>query len=389
MTRRFEEIYPIEDSYRRFDPRNTAFRRAAQARTGSTDEAYNGESGKVARIQGGQPGFSLLDYTFKDAAFTVAHASGSGHGHMNSGFYSWNPLGATHKPDKVPRWQTSPEEASRVVAKAARYYGAAGVGFCTLDRRWVYSHDLHGREIVFEDVDRWYETDEKVVIPESHRYVIALTVPMEFEEMRYAPTALNPTSNIGYSRMPVLVGTVAEFIRGLGWQAIPCGNDTALSVPIAIQAGLGHAGRHGRLITWERGPMVRICKIFTDLPLATSPLAPEGIIEFCEVCKKCARLCPDGSITMGERGYTGYSEANNPGVFKWYTDEDGCLRYWREVGTGCAICFRVCSFTKPNTTLHRFIKWFIRHVPQLNKLWVWSDDLLGYGGESDPKEYWR
>ena len=389
MTRKFEEIYPVKDSYKRFDPRNTAFRRAERATTGLLEEAYDSDSGKVARIREGQPGFSLLDYAFKDAAFTVAHASKSGHGHMNSGLYSWNPLGATNKPEEIPRWHASPVEASRVVTKAAKYYGAVGVGFCILDRRWVYSHDLQGREILFEDVEEWYETDEKVVIPESHRYVIALTVPMEFEEIQYAPAALNPTSNMGYSRMPMLASTVAEFIRGLGWHAIPCGNDTALSVPIAIQAGLGHVGRHSRLITWERGSMVRICKVFTDLPLAPSPMAPDGIIEFCEVCKKCARLCPSGSITMGERGYIGLSEANNPGVFKWYADEDECLRYWREVGTGCAICFRVCSFTKPNTSLHRLIKWFIRHIPMLNRLWVWSDDLLDYSRQADPKEYWR
>ncbi len=82
----------------------------------------------------------------------------------------------------------------------------------------------------------------------------------------------------------------------------------------AIQAGLGHAGRHGRLITWNEGPMVRIAKIFTDLPLAPSPMAPEGIIEYCEVCKKCAKHCPSQSIPLGPRTFEGHTEANNPGI---------------------------------------------------------------------------
>jgi ABC-type phosphate/phosphonate transport system ATPase subunit len=37
-------------------------------------------------------------------------------------------------------------------------------------------------------------TVEKIVIPENHRWVIAIPVPIEVEEMIYAPAALNPKS---------------------------------------------------------------------------------------------------------------------------------------------------------------------------------------------------
>jgi len=147
-------------------------------------------------------------------------------------------------------------------------------------------------------------------------------------------------------------------------------------------------GRMGRLITWKYGPLVRICKVFTDLPLAPSPQAPGGIIEYCELCKKCAHHCPSKSVPDGPRTWEGHSEANNPGVLKWYCDEEACLRYWSEVGTGCSICFRVCSFTKPDKWHHRLVKWFIRTIPQLNGFWVWTDDLFGYGKMSDPLKYW-
>jgi reductive dehalogenase len=285
-------------------------------------------------------------------------------------------------------WEESPEQTSKVLEKVSKYFGAAQIGFCELDRRWVFSHDRGGKEIVFEDVDNWYSTAKKMVIPKSHRNVIVLTLPMEFEEFQYAPTPLNITSNMGYSRMAILAGTIAEFIRGLGWNAIPCGNDTAISVPLAIQAGLGHMGRHGRLITWEHGSLVRICKIFTDLPVQYSQLAPTGIIEFCEVCQRCATKCPVQAIPEDERTYQGVSEANNPGVYKWFIDADECLRYWREIGSGCAICFRVCPFTKPNTAIHRLVKWFIRKTPALNRFWVWSDKVMGYGKLKDPNKYW-
>jgi len=337
----------------------------------------------------GTPGFTLVDYAFRDAALTTAQASHSGRGQMNSGFYSWSPLGVTNKPEGIQKWEASPEEASRVLTKAARYYGAVDVGFCDLDKRWIYSHTYDGRPIVFEDVDEGYVTREKAVLPNSHKWVIAITVPMEVEEMMYSPAALNPVSSMGYSRMPVVAGSLAEFIRGIGYHAIPCGNDTALSIPIAVEAGLGHVGRQGRLITWKEGPMVRICKIFTDLSLTPSPPAPKGIIEFCEVCEKCAKHCPSNSIPLGPRTYEGYSEANNPGAYKWYCNADTCLGYWREMATSCAICFRVCNFTKPPGLSHNVVKWFIRNIPQLNRFWVWADDLMGYGKMADPKEYWQ
>ncbi len=378
----FEEVYPVKDSYERFDSRKTSFAQDRRRR-GTTKLGYANEAGKVERIRKETTGYSLVDYAFKDAASTY-----TGRG-MNTGYYSWSPLGVTHKPEVIPRWEASPEEASKVVTKAARFYGAYDVGFCELDRRWIYTHVSDGRPIVFEDVEEGYLNDEKVVIPNSHRWVVALLVPMEFIENSYAPTPIEVTSNMGYSRMHVLAGTVAEFIRGLGWHAIPCGNDTALSVPIAIQAGLGHMGRMGRLITWGRGPLVRICKVFTDLPLAPSPLAPGGIIEYCEVCEKCARECPSESIPRGPRTYEGPKESNNNGVLKWYCDEDSCLKYWYEVGTGCSICFRCCSFTKRDNALHGAVKWFIRNIPQLNRLWAWTDDFLGYGKISEPNKYWE
>jgi len=353
----FEEYYPVSEDYKRFDQRNTAFsvkRRVYGA------ELFSYTKKVWDKMREDIPGFGHPDISFKNAAQTADH------GEMNSGYYSWEPLGVSVKPDDVPRWERTPEEHAKVVRKAALYYGAVKVGFTTLDKRWVYSHTSKGVPIVFEDVEKPYVGEDKVVIPESYRYVVALALPMEFNENSYAPTTLEVTSNMGYARMHVTTGTLAEFIRGLGWNAIPCGNDTALSVPIAIQAGLGHVGRNGRLITWERGPLVRISKIFTDMPLPQSPPAPSGIIEFCEVCEKCAKHCPSQSIPFGPRGWEPVNESNNPGVFKWYCDEQSCFEYWHEVATGCSICFRVCSFTKKKG----------------------SDDLLGYGRMSDPRKYW-
>jgi len=66
--------------------------------------------------------------------------------------------------------------------------------------------------------------------------------------------------------MAFVATSLAEFIRLLGHDAIPAGNDMALSIPLAVDAGLGELGRNGLLITKEFGPRLRLCKVFTNLP---------------------------------------------------------------------------------------------------------------------------
>jgi hypothetical protein len=90
---------------------------------------------------------------------------------------------------------------------------------------------------------------------------------------------------LGYSRMAVTSGSLAEFLRALGYIGIPSGNDTALSVPYAIAAGLGEYSRMGLLITPEYGPRVRLAKVFTDAPLVPDRPIRFGVYEFCQKCK--------------------------------------------------------------------------------------------------------
>ena len=157
----FEETYPTRDDYTRFHQGNTSFMRARKL----GKRGYSDPEAKLRRIRNNLPGFSIVDYAFSGAALTAAQTSRSGRGNQNSGFYSWSPLGVSRKPEGVPRWEGTPEDASRIVSKAGRYYGAAGIGFTELDKRWVYSHNTDGRPIVFEDVEEGNVTEEKAVIP--------------------------------------------------------------------------------------------------------------------------------------------------------------------------------------------------------------------------------
>jgi len=382
--KKFDETYPTRDELKRFDARETAFGQALK-KTGQM-LSFVSPQDRANTIKKKRPGFSLKDYALHNAAGMYETPMGERHT-QDAGFYKWSGLGAAKEYPGIDRWDGTPNEAAQIVTKAAMFYGAGNVGFAELDKRWIYSHSRYGKKIVFEDVEEGYSTDEKAVIPESHRWVIALTVPMDLDNFSYAPSATESASGLGYSKMHFLGGMMAEFIRGLGYHAVPCGNDTGLSVPIAIQAGLGHLGRHGRLITWKYGSMVRILKVFTDLPLEPSPQAPSGIIEYCEVCKKCSKHCPSQAIPEGSRTWEPVCNANNPGAFKWYCDAEKCLDYWNQIEMGCGICFRVCAFNKEPGLIHDVVKWFIRKTPFMNQFFAWTDDLLGYGKQRDPNKF--
>jgi reductive dehalogenase len=382
----FDELYPCKLSYKRFDQRNTSFGQSIK-KTGKV-VLFGEEEYRSIKIRQKIPGFSLFEYAFNGAAGLYEYPKDS-MDTQSTAYYNWQSIGYVKKPKNIPRWEGSPDEAARIISKVAKFFGAFSVGFTRLDKRWFYTHSRYGRPLEFDDeIDEGYVTDEKAVFPLKHKYVIVLAISMEYEEFMHSPTQLEVSTNMGYSRMHHLAGQIAEFIRGLGWHATPMGNDTAMSVPIAIQAGLGHAGRHGRLITWERGPLVRLMKIFTDLPLPQSKVAHPSIINFCESCKKCAIHCPVQAIPYGPRTYEAVCQANNPGFLKWYGDEEVCLEYWNKVGSSCSICFRTCSFTKPKGLIHEVVKWFIKNIPVLNNFWIWSDDMMGYGQPHDPNKYW-
>ncbi len=387
------EVHQVLPNYRRFDERNIIFERSFRDQSSPAFKALTKmRQSELRHIERKDSGLELLDFALSHASFAVAEASDSNRGAQNRGFYSWTSKWKTESPLRKQSFNinSNPEDASSIVKRAAERFGAGLVGICKLDRRWVYSHNRSGQEIVFEDVEEGYETEEKMVIPNSHEYVIVMAVEMEMEEIRHSPSAISSAvTSKGYSKMSALALSVAEFIRGLGWHAIPCGNDTALSVPLGIDAGLGQQGRHARLITEKYGPSVRICKIFTDLPLATDKPVDIGVTEFCEVCKKCAIKCPAKALPMEGRTYEGTSRSNNPGVLKWYENPDRCLDYWGKLGTSCTICFRVCPFTKPPTRIHGISRWLIKHVPRLDPLFVWLDDVMRYGAPANPKEFWE
>jgi epoxyqueuosine reductase len=270
-------------------------------------------------------------------------------------------------------------EMSRIIKKVSKHAGADLVGICELDRRWVYSHS-------FNMITR---ESKAIEIPSEIKYAIAFAVEMDYDMIKTSPTTIaGAGTGLGYSKHAYTAGILAEFIRNLGYKAIPCGNDTGLSIPIAIDAGLGELGRNGLLITKEFGPRVRLAKVLTDLPLQTDTPIEFGVTEFCEKCGKCARYCPGQAIMYGEMTDKPHNISNSSGQIKWPINAEKCLSFWAGSGSTCANCIRVCPFNKEPGLLHTLVKWGVKNTPWLDSLFVKSDDLFGYHKQLGPAEFW-
>jgi reductive dehalogenase len=266
-----------------------------------------------------------------------------------------------------------------MVKRAARFFGGALAGVCELDERWLYSHVVNVRT----------QEHKRLELPEGVRYAIAIAVEMDHSLLQASPTAAaSPATGLGYSKMAFISGLLARFIRGLGYRAIPSGNDTALSIPIAIEAGLGELGRHGILITEKYGPRVRLCKVFTDMPLVPDKPVFFGVEEFCRTCKKCADDCPSRAIPFGEKSTQVPTRSNNPGVLKWTIDPEQCFKYWIANHTECSNCIRVCPFNQPPGWHHDLVRAIVKRTTLFNRFLLRMDGLFGYGDQIDPQSIW-
>jgi len=360
--------YTLRDDIQRFSSNNTVFRRV-----GWDPNCIGYRRGMLEpvaeRIASGQSGFSRVDY----AAFAAAWTFQNHFGHevyndrvMDTGFMK--------RLVSMPRHEVEdPSLMSRQVKKVAKLFGASSVGIAPLNRLWLYK-----------------ESDQEV--GPDYENVIVCALEMDYDAIMTSPAAsCSAATGNAYSRMVFTAASLAQFIRALGWKARASGNDSGLSVPMAIEAGLGEAGRHGFLITPAYGPRVRLCKVFTDLPLAPDHPISFGVTEFCEVCNKCADDCPPGAITRGARTYDGVCASNNPGALKWYVHVEKCYDFWCDNGAECSNCIRSCPFNKPQSWIHDMARAPVRaKSAALDRALAAMDDLMGYGNQKDPvRNYWN
>ncbi len=259
--------------------------------------------------------------------------------------------------------EISPEKFCKTITEFAKFYGACDVSFLKLKPHHFYSHN--GRH-----ASNWGNTTAQ-----TDKTAISLVVPMRVEMLKEAPTSsVLQESAQKYVEAAKVSNIVAGFIRNFGFNA-RAHNDAnydILCVPIAVESGLGELSRMGLLMHKIHGPCVRLAVVTTDADLpetiVDSPLYME---EFCRICKKCADNCPSGSVTHDD-------EPSSRNIRHWSIQQEKCFSYWKTIGSDCGLCIGVCPYTKPDTLIHKFVRFYISRNAINQRIALFMDDFL-YG----------
>ena len=239
------------------------------------------------------------------------------------------------------RRSLSPERAAEKVKGFARHLGADLVRIGPLDPPNVYTHV--GK--TWGDPARGWGQPIEV----THRNAISIAVGLNPSMLSSGPVLPEVVEVMRvYVRLATIAVTLAGYVRALGYsaraQVMP--NYQVLTVPVAIDAGMGELGRHGLMITKELGSALKLATVTTELPMAFDQPRDIGVAEFCRDCRICAESCPGGAISRGE-------QTVRDGVRKWRINPEACFSVWNTTGTDCGVCLASCPWTNPRTAFHR------------------------------------
>lgn len=254
------------------------------------------------------------------------------------------------------------ERFTQTIREIAHYYGAVDLGITGLKSYHFYSHAGRHRE------------DYGKRIESKHRSAIVIIVAMDAKRLKQAPAvdALLESSR-RYVESAKIAHIIAEYIRSFGYDARAHVDSQyeVLCVPLASDAGLGEVGRIGLSIHPVYGPCVRIAVVTTELEMTETKGTDYHIRTFCRICKKCAESCPVGAISERAKTFSRNFE-------HFSVRQESCYSFWKDVGTDCGVCIRVCPYTKPNTMFHRIARFYVSRNPVNQRIGLLIDNLM-YG----------
>jgi len=266
-----------------------------------------------------------------------------------------------------------PEQISRHIKELAYFLRADAVGICKLPPYAVFSHSFPNGEPITLD----------------HKYAVGVLIDQDWktaEAFNGYDWISNSMSFLGYSTTGFIACIIADYIRRLGYpaRAHHARNYQVVVPPILLWAGLGEMCRIGDCVLNPfLGPRFKAAVVTTDLPLAPDKPIDVGVQDFCTKCKKCARECPSGAISSGDKVMVN-------GYEHWPTDIEKCtrMRTGNPKGSGCGRCIKVCPWNKPYTPVHRAVGWAVRHSGLARSVATWADDVMGYGKPRPENKWW-
>ena len=224
-----------------------------------------------------------------------------------------------------------PEDFTRKLKGLAELYGAKLTGVAELDESYYYTYRGRTDEIYGEKVEPQLPYTFVFAVEMNPAYIN--TAPLLSESIEVTK---------GYLDTAIIGMILAYYIKSLGYEARNHMDGNYLMVlPLAGKAaGLGDIGRHALLVTPEYGSRIRLGAITTDMPLLKSQPSLLNIRNFCQICGRCAKLCPSKAISDKP-------PKSIDGVERWQTNQALCFKKWMDFGTDCGICIASCPFSLP------------------------------------------
>ena len=281
----------------------------------------------------------------------------------------------------LQRQEAKPEEAELPDDLVARsnhlkalctFLDADIVGICEVPEYAWYSHNLDG-----------------TAIEPRHKYAIVMLIDQGYETMAGSSGddwISASQSYRAYLRGAEVATVVSGYLNELGYEAQAHTNSDSdvLHIPLTLLAGLGELSRIGEVVLNPfLGPRFKTSIVTTNLELAVDKPIDFNLQKFCESCLKCARECPCGAISFGDKVmFNGYE--------MWKPDVEACVRYRvsNPAGSGCGRCMKVCHFNKKGLLQHRIALWLAMNVSAAHKLLIWLDDVLDYGQRVADWRWW-
>ncbi len=267
---------------------------------------------------------------------------------------------------------SEPQKNADDLKALAYHLGGDMVGVCEVPTYAWYSHRGDGS-----------------VIQPRHKYAVVILLDQGYETMEGASGddwVSGAQSMRAYMRGAQIAGVMATHLRSLGHSARSHTNSDSevLHIPLVLRAGLGELSRIGELVLNPFvGPRFKSVVLTTDMELVPDKHVDFGLQDFCNKCTKCARECPCGAISFGDKVMFNGAEMWKPDVEKCTKYRLGNLR-----GAACGRCMKTCPYNIEGVLSERFFLWLAIKAP-FTRAWIARlDDRVGNGSINPIKKWW-
>jgi reductive dehalogenase len=337
----------ITDSVQRIDMRNTAY-----------GLAERGEYGPVVQngVRKSLPGKYPLSAAQKDIIDHIALL---------------NPVPVAAEKAPIPH---DPQALTQHIKSCAYFLKADIVGTCRVPPSAYYSHDKQGSPIE----DRY----ENAIIIVMRKELRAIRASGGHDWMG------DPISFQAYQHLGLVAETIANYVRRLGWEAVPqygpsfINRYAAQIPPLLLAAGIGEVSRAGIILNPYLGLAFKAAAVLTDMPLIPDRPVDFGLQRFCQDFRICAENCPSKAIPTGDKViYNGYET--------WKLDTRRCasFNFTNKKGTMCNTCVKSCPWSNPSIWPHNLVRRLVTKIPVSRHIAIPAARLLKLG-EAVPDEKW-